>query len=119
MSTYITAGAVTITPRLVLGYESTREAGNVLHPILGRAAPAVTYRPAQLRTGRMELLFVDEATAVAAEDALAVAESCTLASDVRASIIMTFVLSGTLTRTLDDATRDAWTVAFDWTEVAP
>lgn len=121
MSSEITAGAVIISPTLILGYESTRKPGNVIHEILGRESPSVTFRPAGLRRGRMELLFEEESTAADAEAALAAGEVCTLSDDDRTTVAMSFVLprDGDLSRKLDDETRAAWVVAFDWREVSP
>lgn len=119
MPTTITTTEHTITPVLVLGYESEREPGNIIHPILGRANPDVTLRPAGLRTGELQLFFPDETEAAAAEDALAAAGVCELTTSDRASVNMTFVVEGRLARALDPETRDHWTVTVGFQEVTP
>ncbi len=119
MADVITSGATVITPTLILGYESTRAPGTIVHDIIGRANPDVTLRPAGTRTGRMELGFIGEADSYAAETALSTAAVFTLTSTDRPTVALSFIVKegGTITRTLDDETRNAWTVAFDWREV--
>lgn len=117
MATLITSGTDTITPDLVLGYDAERESGNIIHPILGSENPDVTFRPARLRTGTLELLFHDEAEAVAAVHILAIAEVCAVVSDEREAVVMTFVLAGRLGHTLEDQTRDMWIVRVGYQEV--
>ena len=122
MSNVITSQTAVITPTLITGYSSKRESHTVLHQIIDRSAPDVTLRAASLRSGSLELLFAAEdaeAASSAAEAALSEAAVFTLTSDERSTVGMPFVVQGSITRTLDDASRSAWTVAFDWAEVAP
>lgn len=125
MAEIITSGATVIRPTLVLGYESTRAGGNIVHPIIGRRQPDVTLRPGGMRAGRLELLFDDPNPAVA-ESASAAAETLhnsaavlTLRSDDRPSIGMSYVVpaGGNITRRLEDATREAWILAVDFEEI--
>jgi len=59
--------ATTIVPELVLrGWESTDEAGTLVHPIIGAEWPDVSLRPAAARTGTMRMLFASPADAEAA-----------------------------------------------------
>lgn len=123
MASIITSGSSTITPSAVTRYESTRDTGAVVHPIINRAAPDATLRVASLRKGRLEITFLGasaEADSDAAEEVLATAATFSLVSADRLSVQMSFVLpkGGRLTRTLSDTTRAAWVVAFDWVEVA-
>lgn len=124
MADIITSGAAVIAPTIILGYESSRETRTVVHPILGRPAPDATLRPAGLRTGRLELGFTAataEADSAAAETILSAAATFTLVSADRTTAQMAFVLpeGGRLSRALDDSTRNAWVVSFDWTEITP
>lgn len=124
MGSIITSGSSTISPTAVVGYESSRDTGAVVHPVINRAAPDATLRVAGLRTGRLVLGFVGaaaEGDSAAAESLLATPAVFALVSSDRATVQMSFVLpkGGRLTRTLDPETRAAWTVAFDWVEVAP
>lgn len=122
MAHVITSGAATTAQFSIVGYESTRESGNVVHKIIARAAPDVSMRVAGLRMGRMTLAFTApsaEADSAAAEALLAVASVFTLTSD-QTSVSMTFTLAenGRLGRALSD-TGGAWRITFDWQEVAP
>lgn len=120
MSTVITHASGTITPTVVLGYESEREARTIVHSILGRANPDVTLRPAGLRTGTLTLGFegaTAEADSLEAENVHAAVGSFAVVSTDRDTIEMPYVVSGRITRALDDQTRDAWTVAIDFQEV--
>lgn len=120
MATIITHEADTITPTQVLGYRSEREAGNIIHPILGRSNPDVTLRAAALRTGELEIGFqgaTAEADSLAAESIHATGGIFTVLSTERASVEMTYVVSGRVRRELDDESRDAWVVAVGFQEV--
>lgn len=122
MSNTITIGATIITPDQVDGYTSIRESGNIVHRILGNPSPDVTFRPAQLRTGTLRLVFDSEAEAKAAEDAHATATTtCTLDSDDAPTVAMTYVTDGAgrISRSLDDETRDAWILEVPFQEVVP
>ena len=69
MSATITHAGGTITPRLVLGFEGYRTSRNILHKLLDRAAPAVTFRPAAPLSGTLELLFLTQAAARSCDSA--------------------------------------------------
>lgn len=120
MATTISDGTTTIHPEQVLGYESARPGGNLVHTILDGSI-AVSLRPAGLRTGTLELLFPLEADAAAAEELHRTAASFTLTEPDRPTIAMSYVLAdgGELGRALDDETRDHWVVSVDFQEVLP
>lgn len=121
MADIITSGLFLITPTVVLGYGSAREAGTIVHPIINRAAPDVTLRPARLRSGdALELGFssaTSEADSKTAEEILSMPAVFTLSSADRTTVVMSFVVRGTVKRTLEDVTRNAWVVSFGWQEV--
>ena len=125
MADVIISGASVIAPTVILGYQSTREGGTIVHPIINRASPDASLRVASLRTGRMEMGFAAvgtaEADSAAAEALLATAAVFSLTSSERATVQLQFVVpeGGSIVRTLEDNTRSAWTVAFDWVEVVP
>lgn len=116
--TTISDGTTTITPILIDGYESNRASRNVVHPILGTNVPAVSLRPAALRTGHLTALVENRAAAVALESVLAGANLLTF-TDTDTTLSMTFVLGGDgrIDVTLDRNTRRRWTVEFDYVEV--
>jgi hypothetical protein len=117
MTTIITSGADTLNPTMVLGYSSSRLAGNIIHPVLGREDPDVTMRPAGLRTGTLELLFTGETDGKEAEDLHSTTAVFTLTSTDRPSINMSYVAAGRIGRELDPDTRDVWVVRIEFQEV--
>lgn len=120
MPTTITQGANTIAPQEVLSVSSEQTAGNIVHPILGRANPDVTLRPAGMRTGSIEMGFSgpnSETDSAAARALLAAGGVFTMTSTDRATVNMTFVASGRITRELEETTRNAWTISLDYQEV--
>lgn len=122
MTALITGGAASITPDVVLGYESARAAGSIAHPILGSGSPDVTLRPAQMRSGSLTLGFIQataEADSSAAEANLSAVAAFTLTESARATVGMRFIVTGPIRRALSSDTRATWTVTFGYTEIAP
>jgi hypothetical protein len=117
MTTTISDGTTSYIPLLALGWESSREAQNVLHPIVGSASVEVTLRPAGLRTGTLELLTETLDDALNIEALAAQAKVLTLTHDDLLSLAMSFVASGDITVTLDEDSQIYWTVSIDYTEV--
>ncbi|MCE4024662.1 hypothetical protein LXM50_01605 [Microbacterium sp. Au-Mic1] len=120
MATTITAGATTITPILIDGFEASRSGGSIVHPILGRTNPDITLRPAGMKTGTLSLLFAVEADANMAWNALSDPAVFVLSSDER-TVSMSFVVpeSQALSLKLDPETRDHWTLSVPFQEVTP
>lgn len=118
MAVTITAGGTTLSPILVSGFESSRDAGTIEHRIIGGTLD-LTLRPASPRRATLELLFPDEATSKAAEAALATAVQFTLTSEIpSASFVFVVSEGGSIRHLLDPVTRKRWTVQVDVTEVA-
>ena len=121
----ITGGSSVIAPAVVLAFSSQRPGGAVVRDVPGRANPDATVRTGGLRSGRIKLGFLGataESDSFAAEAALASPALLTYVTDPgRPSLAMTFVVpdGGTIERALDDVTRAAWTVEFDYREVLP
>lgn len=114
--TTITHSAGVITPTAADGYQAARAPGTILHPILGRESDDVTFRPAALRKGTLELWFAVEADAHEAVTVLAAPQVLTL-DNPDVSISMSFVVAdGDITATLDE-TRTAWIVEAPFREV--
>ena len=117
--TTISDGTTTLTPILVTGWETTRTAANVLHVVVGRADPDVTYRTATLRAGTLECLCATLELALQLEELAAQPKRLTLADPDHPSIGMAFVASGDIRVELDPDTREQATVAIDFQQVAP
>lgn len=117
MAVTITRGASSVSPRLVLGYQSERTAGNLIHPIIGRADPDVTLAAAGLRTGTLELLCLTLADALAVEDLHAGEGVCELEDTDAPGLGMYYVAAGKIELELDDETRAVWIVRVEYQEV--
>lgn len=117
MANTISAGATTITPTLVLGYQGESEATNTIHPLIGSAEPAVTFAVEALRAGTLDLLFSTESAAWAARAFLQTTNKFTFASTDVPAIGMKFVRTGPMTITLDDETVEVWTLSVGYQEV--
>jgi hypothetical protein len=115
----ITDGTTVITPELVLGYETTQASRNIVHEVLGRPDPDVTLAPAGTRSGTLSLFFLTEADAEAARVLHTAASTFTLTDADRPAMGMVYVTAGAITVTLDDQTRERWTVAVEYREVLP
>jgi hypothetical protein len=107
-----------LQPLLVTGYMSTREGQNVFHTVLGTQELDVSLNPYGLRSGTIEYLCATEDDSVAVENlhSMGVIQ---VSDDDRASIAMSYVVSGSVTRSLDDESRDLWLVAVNFQEVSP
>lgn len=118
MATTFTDGTTILYPTVVDGWDASRRARNIIHDVLGRADPDVTLRPAGLRSGKLRLVFADEADAMQASNMHAQAATFQLVSTDRDHINMTYVATDEVRLTLDDATRDAWVVEVGYQEVS-
>lgn len=117
MSTTITKATVTITPLEVLGYQSVRKTGNLLHQVIGRNDVDVTFKAAGLRSGTISMLFPTQAAALQCEALYASPGIAVLADTDIPGIGMAHVPSGDITVTLDDESRALWTVDVQFQEV--
>ena len=116
--TTITHDAGVITPQLVDGYQASSEARTIVHPILNRSSPDITFRAAGLRTGTFRCLFRLEVDAVDAFAVFRTPQVLTITDDARTGIGMSFVVAdGDISVELDDKTRDLWWVEVPFQEV--
>lgn len=121
MGTVIVSGADVIAPTMLLEQSSDRAAQTIVHPIIGASTPDVTLRAAAARSGRLLLGWQGEGSegdSRAAERLLGEARVFSVVSDERETLALSFVVVGNITRALEDQSRDAWTVAVDYQEVA-
>lgn len=117
MTTTIFAGATTITPSLVLGYETASESGNRIHQIIGAQDPAVTLGSEGMRSGTLKMIYPTQALAWAARSFLKTSNIFTLASTDETVIGMRFVRDGAMTIELDEDTLSTWILTIDYHEV--
>lgn len=120
MTTTLTYSTVTVIPRLVLGWEQQRDSLNLEHPLIGGGRD-ITHTPPALRHGTLHLLFVTEPDVLAAEQLHRTAPYIDLTTDDRAIANMRYVTSdgGQIGITLDENTRNVWTLDVDYREVTP
>jgi len=119
MGTTITHSAGVITPELVDGYEATREVRTVVHDIINRTNPDVTFRAPGPRSGSLRCLFPVQADAIAAYGVLSTPQVFTLTDPDVPAVGMSFIVAGgDLTIALDDNTRGVWWVTAPFVEVA-
>lgn len=117
MTTTITIAG---TPRTgaLLGYQSSRPSGNIVHQIPGSNTPAVTIGPVGLRTGTLEVGFSTEAAVVAVENALLDGTVATLIDTTFASVNMSFIVHGDLVRTLETDAKKLWSLSIEFQETS-
>lgn len=117
MST-ISDGTTTITPALVLGYETQQPGRNVFHDVLGRADADVSLAPPAPRTGTLQLFFLTEAEAEACRELHNQPAVFTYTATDNATTTMRYVVDSSGVRVaLDDQTRKRWTVSVAYREV--
>jgi hypothetical protein len=118
MTTQIANATLTVVmvPDLLLGYEVTRASRSVQHEILGGGTD-VTMRPAAARRGTLRLLFASEAASITCELEHSKAQGFLLQDTERPAINMTYVVTGDVTRALDEQSRALWTVDIPFMEV--
>jgi len=119
MTATISDGATNFEPLMVVGWESTREAGNVIHDIINRPDDDVTYRPARYRSGTLTVLCATLEDAITLEALVSQPKKLTLTEDTRPALNMAFVVEGDITVTLEEETREEATVAIEFRQVAP
>jgi hypothetical protein len=117
MTVTLTAGTTTVTPHLLLGWETTRQSRNVIHEIIGAPEPYVTLVAAATESGTLQFLFDNVTDADAAMDLFASGQVITMAVDDLDTLTMDIVLSDRVSRTLDDQTLTRWIVAADIRQV--
>ena len=117
--TSISDGTTTITPLLVIEWDTVRDAANVLHDVVGRVDDDVTFRPAGMRSGAIVCLCETLEHALQLEALAALPKKLTLTDPDHPAINMTFVAAGRIGVALDDDTREQATVSIEFKQVAP
>lgn len=122
MSSSITHSTGTVTPELIDGYQATRPTRTIVHDIINRPHPDITFRPAGLRRGEFRCLFPDQADALSAYAALSIPQVLAISDPDVPAIDMSFIVGPegeSLAIELDDETRDAWWIVVPFVEVSP
>lgn len=118
MATFLTArnGAGSTAPVVIDGYETSRESRNVVHDLIGGGI-AVTLILPRPRSGELTLRYTSETQAWGALALLSNESAYTLTDSDRPGIGMTFVVNGDVALSLDEDTRDTWTVQVPFQEI--
>lgn len=110
---------VSVQPLVVEGFEASRTPGTILHTVLGRPAPDVTFRPGGLRAGTLSLVMPDAVSAHAAQAGLLTPRVFELADTDVPELGMRFVVADDdITLTLDPVTRKRWLLKVPFREVS-
>ena len=112
------APSTVLYPSEVLDYKVTRASGNLVHPIIGRSNPDVTFAVPGFRKGVLKTVWPSDATAAAAWAEHMLTGTFQLTSDARPSINMYYVPDGECTQEYD---HDAgvWLLMVPFSEVLP
>ncbi|MGV8973382.1 MAG: hypothetical protein ACOH10_13755, partial [Rhodoglobus sp.] len=115
MATSIARGLTTLYPIAVLGLETSQVSGNLVHYILNRSSPDVTFGAHGLRTGTFEILVGDLGDAEAMRQLHLAAGVFTL-DEPEIGLTIAYVPSGEIKVNLDPEVG-AWVVEVDFQEV--
>lgn len=114
----ITSDVGNFSPYLRLNAEQTIGSRNIIHELLGGGV-AVTFGGDTLTTSTLEMLFTSEAASLDAYNKLNTGHIFQLTDYSKTSTSMYFVVSGSITRTLEIESQDVWVITCDVQEVVP
>jgi hypothetical protein len=104
------------SPLLIDGWQESVDTRNVLNPVVGGGVDYTLY-PASLRSGQFVAVFDDEDAAAELLRMHQRPARFTLQDADRPSVAMLYIADGTVTRALDDESRDYWLVTIPFQEV--
>jgi hypothetical protein len=116
MTTTLSSAAGSITPKLILGWESIQESKTQTHPIIGAAKLDITIRPALKRSGTLRMLFNTETQANNCRNIHTAAGVITMVSTDLDHIDMKYVVTGDTHVQIAD-TMNHWIVSVVYQEV--
>lgn len=114
-STLSTLNGSTV-PLMLIQFAGARTAQHVIHEILGRSDPDVTFMPTQTRAGTLTFLYESLDAVAAARDLLALPGPVTLTQADMPALSMTFVVTGDLEVAPDQQDPYLWTIAVPFRE---
>lgn len=116
MPTTITSSSGTLYPLALSQYSTRRQARTIVHDVLGRSEPDITFRPASLRSGMLRLSFDSASASAAAENVHATGQTFTVVSPVEGVGGMRYVVaSGDIERSYDG--NGEWVLMVPFQEV--
>lgn len=104
-----------VTPLLVSGWNTTRAPRTVVHDVLGRTDPEVTYRPAATRSGDLTYLFNNLSDAQRCESMHSSGVVLTLSDETTGT--MRYVVSGDVALNTETDRGSVWSVRATFREV--
>lgn len=104
-------------PLMMTQYASGRTTQHVVHEILGRSDPDVTFTPTQTRSGSVSFLYESLALASEGADLLAASGPITLDQSDLPTLSMVFVVTGEIALAPDDQDADMWALTVPFREV--
>lgn len=111
------SGAGSIWAQKVLGYRVERRSRNTVHNVVG-GGTAVSLLPSNARSGRLELLIPNEASALDAFNLLSAGKEYNFRSAERPALNMWFAVDdNAVTIELDPTTLDHWIIGFGFQEL--
>lgn len=117
VSVFTTLNGSTI-PLLLTQYAGGRTTQHIVHEIIGRSDPDVTFAPTQTRAGELTLLYESLELVGQARDLLALPGPITLTQKDMPALSMTFVVpGGELTIAPDQEDPSLWTITVPFREV--
>lgn len=103
-------------PLLIDGWEESAETRNVVNEVVGGGVDYTLY-PASLRSGQFVAVFEDEDDAAELVRMHQQAARFTIQDVDRPTVAMLYIANGTITRALDDESREYWLVTIPFQEV--
>lgn len=103
-------------PLMLIQFAGARTAQHIVHEILGRSDPDVTFMPTQTRAGTLTFLYESLDAVAAARDLLALPGPVTLTQTDMPALSMTFVVVGDLEVAPDQQDPYLWTIAVPFRE---
>lgn len=115
----ISSGTLSFTPEMITTWGVSQDSRNVVHTIIGRTDPDITLKPSATRTGTLEMLFTSASSAETARGILANGTVFTISDSETWLNGFDFVMSGSISTSLEDSTRNVWIITADFAEVIP
>lgn len=111
------SGTTILQPTLLLGIEWTRTNNNIVHNIIGAAAPSITFVAPSLRTGTFNFLCATEGEAAQLDALHRVPGVLVFVDSEHTYTSMLYVPTGSGRVSLEPETRRLWLYSVDFQEV--
>lgn len=116
-TTFTAAGLPPWTPILIQSDDHKRQTRAQVHELLGNSTPAVSFLPTLARSGRLDILAADAASAQLGLELFGSARPITMVDATRPDLNMRFVVSGDVTQKTDKETQELILMTVQFQEV--